>query len=88
MISTRFRGFLPVVVDLETGGFNARTDALLEIAAVLLTMDEDGIIKTIVMRFRRLNVRLQEKRAERRLLKKKVKKKTFRKTANDDAGQE
>lgn len=41
-MSRRFRGFLPVVVDLETGGFNARTDALLEIAAVLLTMDGDG----------------------------------------------
>jgi ribonuclease T len=38
----RFRGFLPVVVDVETGGFNARTDALLEIAAVLLRFDEQG----------------------------------------------
>ena len=37
----RFRGFLPVVVDVETGGLDARTDALLEIAAVLLAMDED-----------------------------------------------
>ena len=45
MISARFRGFLPGVVDLETGGFNARTDALLEIAAVLLTMDEDGTLR-------------------------------------------
>lgn len=44
MISTRFRGFLPVVVDLETGGFNAKTDALLEIAAVPLTMDEQGTL--------------------------------------------
>lgn len=44
MISTRFRGYLPVVVDLETGGFNAKTDALLEIAAVLLTMDNDGTL--------------------------------------------
>ena len=34
----RFRGFLPVVVDVETGGFNAATDALLEIAAVILTI--------------------------------------------------
>ncbi|GHC14918.1 ribonuclease T [Kushneria pakistanensis] len=42
LMSGRFRGFLPVVVDLETGGFNARTDALLEIAAVTLTMDEQG----------------------------------------------
>jgi ribonuclease T len=41
-IANRFRGFLPVVVDVETGGFNADTDALLEIAAVLLEMDEAG----------------------------------------------
>lgn len=39
-IAKRFRGFLPVVVDVETGGFNARTDALLEIAAVMLRLDE------------------------------------------------
>jgi ribonuclease T len=38
----RFRGFLPVVVDVETGGFNAATDALLEIAAVMLSIDADG----------------------------------------------
>ncbi len=38
----RFRGFLPVVVDVETGGFDPRRDALLEIAAVLLRMDEHG----------------------------------------------
>lgn len=38
----RFRGFLPVVVDVETGGFNSATDALLEIAAVLVHMREDG----------------------------------------------
>ncbi|WP_106478320.1 ribonuclease T [Phytohalomonas tamaricis] len=42
MMAKRFRGFLPVVVDLETGGFNPHTDALLEIAAVTLTMDETG----------------------------------------------
>lgn len=41
-MSQRFRGFLPVVVDVETGGFNAATDALLEIAAVTLRMDEEG----------------------------------------------
>ena len=37
--ATRFRGFLPVVVDVETGGFNPETDALLEIAAVVLELD-------------------------------------------------
>ncbi len=41
-IATRFRGFLPVVVDVETAGFNARTDALLEIAVVMLYMDGTG----------------------------------------------
>ena len=40
--SRRFRGFLPVVVDVETGGFDARRDALLEIAAVLVEMDDGG----------------------------------------------
>ena len=41
-MARRFRGFLPVVVDVETGGFNSRTDALLEIAAVILGMDDNG----------------------------------------------
>ncbi len=42
LIAKRFRGFLPVVVDVETGGFNCATDALLEIAAVILHYDENG----------------------------------------------
>jgi ribonuclease T len=41
-IADRFRGFLPVVVDVETGGFNPQTDALLEIAACILRMDDFG----------------------------------------------
>ena len=44
-IGRRFRGFLPVVVDVETGGFSAATDALLEIAAVLLECDTDGVLR-------------------------------------------
>lgn len=44
VMASRFRGFLPVVVDVETGGFNSRTDALLEIAAVLLEMDDEGLL--------------------------------------------
>lgn len=44
-LAARFRGFLPVVVDVETGGFNAITDALLEIAATTLTMDNQGFLK-------------------------------------------
>ncbi len=41
-ISDRFRGFLPVVMDLETGGFNPSTDALLEMAICMLAMDDFG----------------------------------------------
>lgn len=44
LMGKRFRGFLPVVVDVETGGFNADRDALLEVAAVTLRMDDDGIL--------------------------------------------
>ena len=44
LMAQRFRGFLPVVIDVETAGFNARRDALLEIAAVTLEMDADGFI--------------------------------------------
>ncbi len=41
-VAKRFRGYLPVVVDVETAGFNAATDALLEIAAVILNLDDRG----------------------------------------------
>ncbi|MFC3093204.1 ribonuclease T [Alteromonas sediminis] len=43
-LNQRFRGYFPVIIDVETAGFNASTDALLEIAAVTVHMDEDGII--------------------------------------------
>lgn len=43
-IAYRFRGFLPVVLDLETGGFNARRDALLESAIVMIEMNDDGYL--------------------------------------------
>jgi ribonuclease T len=42
LIAERFRGFLPIVIDVETGGFNPNTDALLEIAAVLIEIQGDG----------------------------------------------
>jgi len=42
LIASRFRGFLPVAVDVETGGFNAETDALLEIAAVIMDFNLNG----------------------------------------------
>ncbi len=41
-LGTRFRGFLPVVIDLETSGFNSNTDGILEVAAVFLTYDDNG----------------------------------------------
>jgi ribonuclease T len=43
-LAQRFRGFLPVIIDVETGGFNPDTDALLEIAAVTIRMDDAGLI--------------------------------------------
>ena len=41
----RFRGYLPVAIDVECGGFHAATDALLEIAAVFIEMDGDGVLR-------------------------------------------
>jgi len=42
-LKDRFRKFLPVVVDVETAGFNAQTDALLEIACIPVLLDEQGV---------------------------------------------
>jgi ribonuclease T len=56
-MAARFRGFLPVVVDVETGGFDAERHALLEIAASPIEMDEEGrvfpgvVVSTHVMPF-------------------------------------
>ena len=41
-LATRFRGYLPVVVDIETSGFDPARNALLEIAAVIPEMDDAG----------------------------------------------
>ena len=43
-MAARFRGFLPVVVDVETGGFDAERHALLEIAAIPIEMQDDGTV--------------------------------------------
>lgn len=45
ILARRFRGLLPIVVDVETAGLNASTDALLEIAAVTLNMNKQGKIE-------------------------------------------
>jgi ribonuclease T len=44
LFAQRFRGYLPVIIDLETAGFDAKKNALLEIAAVILQMNEVGEI--------------------------------------------
>ena len=41
-LSERFRGYFPVIIDVETAGFNSHTDALLEVAAITIKMDEAG----------------------------------------------
>lgn len=43
-MAARFRGFLPVVVDVETAGFDPQRHALLEVAAVMIRMDADGLL--------------------------------------------
>ncbi|MGM0525808.1 MAG: ribonuclease T [Pseudomonadota bacterium] len=48
IMKQRFRGYLPVVIDVETGGFNSQQDALLEIAAVIVDFDDDdGLLKPV-----------------------------------------
>lgn len=44
-LAKRFRGYLPVIVDLETGGFDALKNPLLELGAVAVTMGEDGVLR-------------------------------------------
>lgn len=43
-MASRFRGYLPVIVDVETAGFDPHKHALLEIAAVIPEMDENGLL--------------------------------------------
>ena len=35
-LKNRFRGYFPVIIDVETAGFDAKKDALLELAAITL----------------------------------------------------
>ena len=39
----RFRGYLPVVIDLETGGFDNNTHPILELACTLLNWADDTL---------------------------------------------
>ena len=45
-LSQRFRKFLPVVIDVETGGFDLHTDGLLEVACVFLNYQESKLVPT------------------------------------------
>ncbi|HHE3575991.1 ribonuclease T [Pasteurella multocida] len=44
LLKHRFRGYFPVIIDVETAGFNAKTDALLELAAITVKMNEEGLL--------------------------------------------
>jgi len=44
-LKDRFRGFLPVVIDIETGGFDADTDGILEVAATFFELADDGLLR-------------------------------------------
>ena len=41
-LAQRFRGYLPIIVDIETAGFNSKKNALLEIAAVIVELNSDN----------------------------------------------
>lgn len=45
-LEKRFRGYLPVVIDVETTGFNPKKNALLEIAAVIVELNQEGHLIT------------------------------------------
>ena len=51
LLSKRFRGLLPIVVDVETSGLNPATDALLEIAIVTLSLTENGFSRKETLSF-------------------------------------
>lgn len=44
-LNQRFRGYFPVIIDVETAGFNAQSDALLELAAVTVKLNNEGFLE-------------------------------------------
>ncbi|MGD0959648.1 MAG: ribonuclease T [Methylomonas sp.] len=44
-LSKRFRGYLPVIIDIETAGFNFKKNPLLEIAAIIVETDERDLLQ-------------------------------------------
>jgi ribonuclease T len=51
MLKDRFRKFLPVVVDLETGGFDSKKNAILEIAIQLIDEEKSSLVLGESIRF-------------------------------------
>lgn len=45
-LAQRFRGYLPIIIDIETGGFNPAVNPLLELAAVSISLDDQGLAHT------------------------------------------
>ena len=45
-LGSRFRNYLPVIIDIETAGFNSKKNPLLEIAAVIVEPDDHGLLQT------------------------------------------
>ena len=44
LLAKRFRGYYPVIIDIETSGLTSQTDAILEIAAIFPAMDKQGYL--------------------------------------------
>jgi ribonuclease T len=51
MLKERFRKYLPVVVDLETGGFDSNSNAILEIAITLIEEEDNQLVVGDTHRF-------------------------------------
>ena len=51
MLKNRFRKYLPVVVDLATGGFNSKENAILEIAITLIEEVDESLVVGDTHRF-------------------------------------
>lgn len=48
-LANRFRGYFPVIIDVETAGFSSKTDALLEVAAVTVKLDKFNMLEPDIM---------------------------------------
>ncbi|CAL4319818.1 ribonuclease T [Buchnera aphidicola] len=47
LLKNRFRNFYPVVIDIETTGFDHKMNALLEIAVITLKMNQQGWLENL-----------------------------------------